>query len=264
LDVWLASQAGVALVTGIVYAYVARLILARHPSDAARVANYAFATWWVALGAVEFLVTAYQLPASLGYRDLAAVTTVLYVLLILLAAAIWGLVYYLVYLYTGSSRAFWPITVFYAALAVVLVFLVSWLDPIGFKPDGTLVTQNHFDAEHGYGTWALVLGLALSLPVVAAAIAYGSLYFRATARTQRFRIGVVAGSFLLWFGWSSVSSILGLTAQATKLASDGDPSLQHTLSLVNAAIGLVVPLFIVLAYQPPLWLRARLGVEAVA
>jgi len=266
LDGWVAFQATVALVTGIVYAYVARLILARHPSADARVANYAFATWWAGFGAVEFLLSAYQFPVSLGYRDVAVITTVLYLLFILISAAIWGLVYYLVYLYTGSSRAFWPVTVFYGALAVGLVYLISWIDISGFDAQGNIVCrESAVSCNTLLPPWvSILLGLALSAPIVAAAIAYGTLYFRTTERTQRFRIGVVAGSFFLWFGWSTVSSLIGISTRASKLQQEGDPSLQHTLALVNATIALVVPVLIVLAYRPPMWLRARLGVEPVA
>jgi len=266
LDGWTAFQSVVALVTGIVYAYVARLVLSRHPSDEARVANYAFATWWACFGALEFLVAVYSLPSSLGYRDVAIVTTVLDLLFILIAAAFWGLVYYLAYLYTGSSKTLWPITLFYALLAVGLVYLIAWLDVSGFDAQGQIVCRQPPVPCSGLtpAGISILLGLALSLPIVGAAIAYGSLYFRATERTQRFRIAITAGSFVLWFGWSTLSSVLGLSRRAQDLQAAGDPSLQHTLSLVNSAIALVVPVFVVLAYRPPLWLRTRLGVEPVA
>ena len=80
-------------------------------SGASRRANLAFAAWWVGLGLLYLLAPLYTLPPKLfGFEDLALSVTILNVIFLLLIGAVWGLVYYLAFLYTGDSRAFWPIS----------------------------------------------------------------------------------------------------------------------------------------------------------
>src|SRR5438270_8997866 len=107
-------QAGVQLVSAILYLWVGRTVLQRDVEGEARRANALFAFFWIGLGLVFLMVPFFILPTQLfGYRDLAFAITLLNVLFIMIAAAVWGLVYFLVYLYTGDRRWFWPITVFY-------------------------------------------------------------------------------------------------------------------------------------------------------
>jgi hypothetical protein len=248
------AQGLVALATGLVYGYVARLVLQRRTSPEARRANDAFATWWACFGLLEGVAGAYQVANAFGYQDLTLIVTVLDLVFLLLVAAIWGLVYYLVYLYTGSSRPFWPLAFAYGSLAAGLLYLLAWLDPSGFNANGTLATARVLPPAVG-----VALGLVLALPIVVAAVAYGSLYFRVDGRAQRFRIAIVAGSFLAWFLWSTVSSLLQLS---TRSASDA--TLRSTLAVVNAAIALAVPVLVVLAYKLPARHPERFGVDPTA
>lgn len=174
----LVVQGLVALVTGALYLYVARLVLAREVSAAAKRANHAFALWWGGFGALQILVGLYQLPAAVGFRDLATVVT-LNVILILYAIAVGALVYFLLFLYTGSERVFWPIVSAYLLLAITLLYLVAWMQPTGFEDSarGTLI-----DTREPTGLPAFAFGLLFSLPVVIAALGYGSLYLRTQGR----------------------------------------------------------------------------------
>ena len=246
-DAWLAARGIVALVTALIYAYVARLVLARRLSSEGHRANLAFATWWWTLGAVQLLAGAYTLPAAFGLRDLALVVTLLNLLLLLIAVALGALVYFLVYLYTGSQRAFWPIAVGYSILGVAMLYLVAWMQPTGFdeaKGAGELVYTRRLE-----GFAAILFGLVVSGPVLLATIGYGSLYFRATLRAQRLRIATIAGAFVVWFGWSLVSGVLQL--------QEKHPN-SRPLFVVNSALSVGVPLVVTLAYRPPRWIRERL------
>jgi len=236
-----------ALGTGALYVYVGRLVLARSLPAEARRANVAFATWWWSFGIVEFLLAAYLLPAALGLRDLALAVTLINILLVLYAVAVGGLFYYLVFLYTGSSRAFWPVVLAYGAFALGLLYLVAWMQPMGFD-DSTGLASLTFTREL-QGAPTIVLGLAFSLPVVLAALGYGSLYWRTREPTPRFRIAVVALSFMGWFGWSATSSALQLSARF--------PS-SRILLFVNSGIALAAALLVVAAYRPPRWIVRRL------
>ncbi len=242
-----AVQGGLALMTGALYGYVARNIRNRRLSPEARAANLTFAVWWLALGAVDLAAGALNLATAFGFRDVAIFVTYVNVVLLLICLAFWGLTYYLTYLYTGSRRALWVLGAFYGGLGLALLYLIAWLQPTGFdETQATLTLTYTHQAPPFVGT---LIGAALVIPVVLAALAYGSLFFRVRDRAHRFRIGVVAGSFLGWFGWSLLSTLLGLSTRYPGSTA---------LLVVNQLIGLGVPVAVIVAYRPPRWIRRRL------
>ncbi|HEX2022641.1 MAG TPA: hypothetical protein VHH36_08000, partial [Candidatus Thermoplasmatota archaeon] len=242
--------AAVQVASGALYLWVARIVLRRRVEGDARLANALFATWWIALGLVFLAVPAYSVATrTLGARDLALAVTFVNVVLLLVVVAVWGLVYYLVYLYTGSQRAFWPVSAFYVAFSAVVLYLVAWMQPNGFDDEGTLT----FVRERLTGAPAVALGLLFSLPVVLAALAYGSLFFRVRDPAPRYRIGLVAGAFLLQFGWSVVSTALQLPQRYPDSLA---------LSLLSNALGVVAAVSVLLAFKPPRAVRERLALGA--
>jgi hypothetical protein len=238
-------QAAFQVCAAALYAWVASLVYQRELSGEGRRANALFATWWLALGLVLLLAPLYSVPPVLGYRDLALAVTLLNALLLLIVVAIWGLVYYLVYLYTGNARWFWPLTVAYGTLAVGLLYLIAWADPTGFEADGTL----HLEHEL-VGPPAVAFGLLFSLPIVVAALAYGSLFFRVADRGPRYRIAMVAGAFLFQFGWSTVSNVTGISRTYRGAL---------WLQLLSDVITVLVAVVVVMAFRPPRAIRQRLG-----
>jgi hypothetical protein len=245
-------QAVLAFTTGIVYVYVGRLILRRRLSDDARRANLLFAAWWMGLAGIDALAGMLDVALAFDLRDLPIVVTFVNLLLLVLCAALWGLVYYLTYLYTGSRRAFWPTGAFYGGLGLAFLYLVAWMQPNGMEDTGIGVTLTYARTPPTFLTASM--GAALAVPVVAAAFAYGTLFFKVQDRTRRFRIAAVAGSFFLWFGWSLVSSILQLQTRFPGSVR---------LLVANQLIALAVPVIVTLAYRPPTWLRDRLEAPAL-
>lgn len=247
MDVWVVIQAAIQVLSAALYFWVARIVLDRAVEGESRRANALFATWWLSLGVVYLLLPAFTLPArAFGYQNLALATALLYALFALIALAVWGLVYYLVYLYTGNARWFWPITAFYIALAFSLLYLVAWLDPSGFDASGRLTYTNQ---QLSPGP-SIALGLAFSGPVILSAIGYGSLYFQARDPSSRYRIALVSGAFLVQFGWSLASSMLQLSRRFPNSV---------TLSLIGSGLAIAAALAIVLAFRPPPRVRARLA-----
>ena len=240
-------QGGFALAAAVLYAWVARLVQHRSLSDEARTANTLFATWWGSFALLYALAGAYDLAAGLGYLDLAVSIVYIDVVLVLLCVGLWGLLGYLVYLYTGSRRWFVPLGAGYALFAVGLLYLIAWMEPIGFKEGGLGVQLAY--ARQLPPSASLALGLLLAVPVVAAAIAYGTLYFRVKSPEPRYRIAMVAGAFLFWFGWSIVSTVL----QLNRRYPDSVP-----LYVWSQTLAMLVPLVVVMAFRPPKWVRARL------
>lgn len=237
-------QTGVQLCSAFLYLWVSHIILKRPVEEGAKRANSLFGVWWLSLGLVFLLAPLFTVPPQLfGYRNLAFTIALLNALLILIVVAVWGLVYYLVYLYTGHSRWFWPVTVFYVFVAFVLLYWVAALNPIGFDDSGMLTY------EHGQLSGSPAIGLLFSLPVVFAALAYGSLFFRVKAGVAKYRIGMVAGGFILQFGWSTVSNLLQLPRHYPNSV---------WLSLVSNALGIITAVAVLMAFRPPNAFRKRL------
>lgn len=244
-------QGAFALAGAVLYAWVARLVQHRSLSEDARAANTLFATWWASFALIYALSGSYQIAGGLGYLDLALGIVFIDVVLVLICVALWGLLGYLVYLYTGSRRWFIPLGAGYTLFGVGLLYLVAWMDPIGFKDGGIGVQLEYANQLAPAGS--LALGLILAGPIALAAILYGTLYFRVKSPEPRYRIALIATAFLFWFGWSIVSTLLGLARKFPDSVA---------LYVWNQAIAMIVPLIIVMAFRPPAWVRKRLARRA--
>lgn len=242
-------QAAVQIGAAALYLWVARIVFRRDLEGAAKRANAMFGVWWLSYGLVFMLAPLLTLPPRVfGYENLAFSVALLNALLLMLAVAVWGLVYYLTFLYTGSARAFWPMAVFYAFIGFALLFVVSYINPTGFDETGAL-TYQHRQLPAGPG---IVLGLVFSLPVVIAAIGYGTLYFRVHDSRAKYRIGLVSGAFVLQFGWGALSSVLQLSSRYP------DSTL---LAFVSTGLAAVAAVAVLLAFRPPRMVRRRIGFE---
>lgn len=244
-------QTAVGLVTAALYIWVARIVLVKDVEGEAKRANVMFAVWWLALALLYFVAPLLSLPPQFGYRDLALAVTVLNIVFLLIVVAIWGLVYYLAYLYTGDKRWFWPLAVFYFLLGCGLLYFLTWLDPSGFKDDGSLAfTKQSTGAPAISPVISIAFGLAFIIPVLIAAVAYGTLFFRVHEPGPRYRIGMVSGAFILQFGWSAISTILQLSVKYPDSLG---------LALLGNALGIASAVIILLAFRPPRGIRERLA-----
>ena len=235
----------VALVTGALHLSVGVYVLRRRDLGAgATLANRLFATWWIGLGIMYLATGPYTLAIAAGWRDLALTLAYIDFVFLDVVVAMWALLGFLLYVYRGRHDALVPLGVAYAGLAFLLLWLVPWLDPVGFKENGSL------EFAQSLGGWSsALLGLAFSVPIFLAAVAYLSLAFRVDERAPRYRIGMVGGAFVLRFGWSILSSALGISRRFPDAVWP---------DVVNNALTLLVPIVVILAYRPPAWVRARL------
>jgi hypothetical protein len=165
---------------------------------------------------------------------------------VLACIGLWALLCNLLYLYTGSTRAWGLVAVLYALLAAWFLGLLAWVGPpASIADDGWSVVA----VPAGHAPTEVVLGSLVALlgPQFLAALAYLGLVFHAPGRTQRYRILLVGGSILLWFGSTILASLLALSGASG--------------ALVPRLAGILSALCAILAYDPPGWVQRRFGVR---
>jgi hypothetical protein len=161
--------------------------------------------------------------------------------------ALWGLICYLAYLYTGREWTV-PISILYAAEYGLLVYYVT-----AGRPDGVSVTLGSVNPTYGVTVTGPLLAapiLILVFPEFIGALLYLRLFFRTHDRTVRYRIGLVSGGLLAYF----LFDFFDFGA----LVNGG---------LVGVVVGRLLiigaALVVLLAYFPPRALRARFGVANI-
>lgn len=235
--------------TSLVYLHVGRVLNRRQVSPEARLANNMFVLWWMGLGVMGLFGAAMlglYMAGGLRVWFYQAYTSFV---LMLLFALLWGLQFYLVYLYTGSRRAFAPLGVFYAVLALATMALIEYAGTPQAITDNGWSLQTLPRVEFGQA-FTMAFLLVLVGPQMAAAIAYARLYRKARDRTQRYRIALVTTAILVWFG----SSLVATALEANRALG---------WQLLSRVIGLLGALTILAAYKPPTWVRQRYGIQGI-
>lgn len=245
----LALSALLGLAVALLYAYVGSRLAFRKVSARARAAHLMFILWWTGLAATSLLGAATIGLYLLDWLPIWLYASISQLSLLALMAALMGLLYYLVYLYTGSHRALPWLIAFYLAFYALLVGLVQWLGaPTSLGDDGWSVIQDPAPELPGPVVWAFLLFLLM--PQLGAAGAYLLLLRRAETTTQRYRIVLVAGSIIIWFG----SSILASAAQV---------GTELWWQLASRGLSIVAALAILAAYVPPPFIKRRLGILSI-
>jgi hypothetical protein len=244
------------VVSGVVYVMVGFQVGKRDVSDEARPAMRAFQVWWFGLAALVGGAAIFQVLQVLGYHGLPLALGFVNLIVDLILGAFAGLVYYLLYLYTGRRAVGWPVAMFYLALLVIVQTLLILMRPVGFgvPVGGGQATFLDAEGERAIPTnnaYLSALGLAFVLPPLAAAIAYSLLYFRVHDPISRFRVGTVSLTLIAWFSTSLVGQLFHLTTNA-----DGTTNLAW--NLLSMSISLAASIIIYGTYRMPGWLRSRL------
>lgn len=245
----LAVSAAFAIASAALYFYVGMKVAQRQVSPDARLASQMFSLWWVSLAALTVAGGLESLAASLGLLELPLFLMLTILVLLGLCVGLAGLLYYLVYLFTGKRRAIWPIVAFYVAYFALLVYYITWLGPDGIVV-GRWTTTLHY-AKPQSGPLYMAVVVLLTFPILLGAAAYGTLFFRVREATQRYRIALVSGGILVWFGSAFVGVALGVNQT-------------DWWQVTSRAIGLGAAVAILLAYQPPRFVRRRWGIQPVA
>lgn len=233
-----------------IYTFIGLKLTRRETETGARTALTLFGVWWYGLAVSSTLSATTGLLHASGVLSLPLALALAQANVIAICVALWGLLYYLGYLFTGRRSILAPMTVAYAAFAFLLLYAVAAAGPIDVASrhgTSTLVYERPIG-----GAWLATLATLLLAPHLIGAVAYASLYFRSETRAQRYRIGMVAGAVFGWFGAAGVASAMRWT-----LTPWWPPT--------SLAIAMLASIAILLAYHPPRWAQERwrlVGVDA--
>ena len=244
----------IALAASGIYFIVAYALSRRSVEPHARRAHRAFILWWAGLGVIGIAGAVLSLGVPLGAFGPVGARVILYGLVCLIFAMLAGLLYYLLYLYTGNPANLRRVVLFYVILSVFFVYHTEsqqpYIDETGARPE-----LAYADERDPGDLPSLLFRLALVLPPLAAAVAYLGLYWRVPDRTSRYRILMVSGGIVLWFTYSTLSSI------TQGLLHIQDPP--FLARLAGQLLGVTAALMVLAAYIPPGPLRKRLHVRSI-
>lgn len=246
-------SAAASVVAAGLYLYLARVLHRRQVSPQSRLAKNLFALFWFLLGALSLLGVLQIALYRAGQLPIWLYSTLGQLGLMVLFGALWALQAYLTYLYSGSKRWLVPLGAFYLALYVCFVGLIQLIGPPDSLIDDGWRLQTEPEVHFARGITVAFILLLLG-PQLAGAIAYARLYRKVTDPTQRYRIAMLTGSILVWFGTSAVVGA----------ASDPDSAGDNLAwQVVSRLLSIAAPLVILAAYRPPAWIRRRYGIRSL-
>jgi len=233
-----------------IYSYVGWRLGKRVISSAeARLAWGSFTVWWYGLAAITLIGGFLRLFGAFGLTSLPLFVTATYLNILITCIALWGLFYYLIYLFTGNRRSLVPSVLFYMIYYILLVYYIT-----ASIPDN--VNVGRWDTALVYrtpptGPFIVIILAMLLLPQIIGGLAYFSLYFRVAEVTQKYRVLLVSLSIIVWF----LSPLVALA---------GGLGQQDWWQFASRFIGLAAALTILMAYLPPRWLKQRYGVLSLS
>jgi hypothetical protein len=237
-----AATTVVSLGVASVYLYVGKRLFEREVSASARLASIQLAVFWGGLGATVFL-DALQMGLALG-NAFALPTALTFTIVddIIAVVALWGLVGFLTYVYTGRYHLL-ELGVIYAAFFVTAIYYT-----FAQSPDAVAFVDGAPAIQYAVPPIVWLAGVVIVLligPELVGAILYLSLLRRTRVREQRARIWFVGGGILLWMALDIFLS--GTTGGWV---------------LVRTVLEVIPGFMILIAFYPPVWAQRRFGLTS--
>jgi hypothetical protein len=152
---------------------------------------------------------------------------------------VWGILYYVTYVFTGRTTMFLPYLVYYLGIFAVLA--------AGTALDTSEAERFMLSVSRlAIMTGPLLTGaiIALLLPVIVACGFYFSLYFAVDDPVQKYRVGLTSGAFIAWFGSAVAATLLGIAHEPW-------------WAVLGRSIGVAASIVVFMAYWPPRSLHPR-------
>jgi hypothetical protein len=213
-----------------------------------RPAWFGFRMWWIALALSTLLPALTTILAVANVTSLALHVGISLLSILLISLALWGLLFYLLYIYSGRSGLRWLLAFGYLVFFAVLVTWTLNSNPSGVELDmwsATIVYE-----QPPTGAFVLALLVALIIPPVLACGGLVLLIFRVDDRSAKYRLAALSFSLIIWFGISFLAALLGMSEIAW-------------WPLASRVIGLVAALAIFFGYFPPATVQRRLQIKTI-
>lgn len=218
----LLAAAGLDIATAGLFAYVATLILRRLPRDRDH-STEAFALFWFGIGLANALAAILELVAARGDPGLPLTFAISNTRFGLGLASFAGIIYYLLYVYTGRRGARGPVLVGASAAFLLIQVWLTQSAPIGTDVSAWRVDLA-FANEAVTPLYGLLVLVFFGPPLVCTA-GYLLLLRRVETPTQIRRARLVSASLVVYFSglilgylspgwpwWGLVESLLGIGA----------------------------------------------------
>jgi hypothetical protein len=233
----------VSLAVSAVYLYVGYRLAERRTSAGSRLASFQFAVWWGGLGVSVGIGGIELLLAIAGALPFALAMTFYLVSILVDCIFLWGLTGFLTYVYTGRYHLV-EVGLIYIVLYVTILYWFFSRAPYAVAFEAAQPVWRYTNTG-GPVLLELVLVLVLLAPEIVGAILYLSLRRKTQDSAQRYRITLVGGGILIWFG-------LDLFIPATTIPW-----------VIFRTVLLVIPgLMSLFAFFPPVWARRKYGATA--
>lgn len=202
-SVTLLATGAVTIVTGLAFLLVGVATSRKLASGPRLLARRAHTTWWLGLGAYLVLQGGLSAWAANGALTLDVYLASRVLAIPLLCAAVWGLSYYLVYLYSGSTQSVVPLATFFVGV-MALFFYATFALPQQLIVEKWTVALDDTDPAYR------LVYLAVGTPPIIASVAYLGLLRRVREAEQRYRITLIGASILLYVASGLVARLIAV------------------------------------------------------
>jgi len=232
-----------------IYGYVGWRLQRRILSSAeARRAWQLFIIWWYGLAVTSLSGGLMSLGGALGLTSLLIFMALSQLGILFICVALWGLLYYLIYLFTGNRRVLVPLSIAYIACYCVIVYYIIISDP--YQVELGRWNVNLVYNNPPTGPLIILTAIMLIFPPIIGSVAYFLLFFKIEDSTQKYRILLVSGSIFFWFGSILAAAVAGVGKE-------------DWWQIVSRLIGLIPAFGVLLAYLPPRKLKRRYSLISV-
>lgn len=216
----------------------------------------AFRYWWFGM-AINTMINATSIIVLAAGVDALPLFIVFSITSTLAASvALWGLLTYLVYVFTGKT-ARW-LTYFYIAFALFLFYSIYSFQPTGVTLGAWQTSIQYANTPTGAVAliYAIFFLLLIAVPPVVGSIGMFMLYFRVKERSAKYRALLVPLGIFALFG---LAYLIPLALYPFGVRTGDLPWWPLTIRL----IGLLALVVIYWAYYPPAFVQKRFKVSTV-